>query len=79
MISRRGFFGMLAGLAAAPALAPVMKFFPDARQAARVYYTKEMIANLKKQTELGSLFRSRGPIPYHEGKQINFFTYKLSE
>ena len=29
MISRRGFFGMLAGLAAVPALAPLAKLFPE--------------------------------------------------
>ncbi len=29
MISRRGFFGMLAGLAAAPVLAPLAKLFPE--------------------------------------------------
>ena len=78
MISRRGFFGMLAGLAASPAFAPVMKFFPETQQLARVYYSKEMIANLKRQMELRSplMCRLRDTPKFYGGKEIKFYTFQ---
>ena len=87
-LSRRGFFGMLAGLAASPALAPLAKLFPEpileyqyktwgpngVQDHLATYYTRSLMSNLRSNTPLMTLLSDK-PLPTHTGKEIKFFTY----
>ena len=51
MISRRGFFGMLAGLAAAPVVAPVAKMVPEPEIYTTYLLGDEMLIHLDPEIQ----------------------------
>lgn len=44
-----------------------------------VYYSKKFLETLKVNTASPFLCSIRRPIPFHSGKEIQFFTYQLKE
>ncbi len=87
MITRRGFFGLLAGALATPAFKPLADLLPEATvfgyhpqcfdklsELTRIYYDQRALAILKANTPFQALMQKK-PIPFHGGKTIQFFTY----
>ena len=88
MISRRGFFGMLAGLAAAPWLpkqvGPPVDFFRpgsfhkeyiiDDDVYGRISYSQYFIDSVLRHAPFLALLKEK-PLPFSGGQTIQFFTY----
>lgn len=95
MISRRGLFRLLGGLAASPVLKPLAGLIPVSgipwwgrglwkrrRTTLEVYYEPALMAALKKQTDLTERTANHEKyrrLPERTGRTIQFFTYKLPE
>lgn len=77
--TRRGFFGMLAGLAATPLFAPLVKLVPRANTYLSAYYNKEFIRNGYANTRLTSFMREPPSIVSNRKTRIpiTFYTYPL--
>lgn len=89
MVSRRGFFKLLGGIAASPVLKPLAKLLPEPKTYSTYiygknavigqyadfikFYDKAMLDNLKANTPFLAMSKQM-PLPERTGNQIQFFT-----